>query len=277
VGYGRLSRSSRTLLTLLPKRLRKKVVIRRLRPNPSNSCEWTKLRDSLKEAVPIVQRMAYGDATERPRQVMADYEELPTRRSLLSRLKDSGNDESWKVFFDTYWKLIYNAARRSGLGNAEAQDVVQETVISVLKSIPQFKYDPEKGSFKNWLLQLTKRRIGDHRRQLRNDRRLIKDRVGFREPDETATVERVADPNAKGFEEVWNEEWEANVVEVALNRIKNEIDLKQFQIFDLYVMKDWKATKVARTLKVSIGVVYLAKHRVERRLKREIAKLQMKG
>jgi RNA polymerase sigma-70 factor (ECF subfamily) len=214
--------------------------------------------------------------TERPKQLVADDEGIPTRRSLLSRLKDSGNDESWKVFFDTYWRLIYNAARRSGLGDAEAQDVVQETVIAVLKSMPRFKYNPEKGSFKNWLLQVTKRRIGDYRRQLCNDRRLIDDRRRFREADETATIERVPDPNAKGFEEVWNEEWEANAMEVALNRIKNEIDLKHFQIFDLYVMKGWKASKVSRTLKVSIGVVYLAKHRVERRLKREIAKVQMK-
>lgn len=202
-------------------------------------------------------------------------EGVPTRMSLLSRLKDSRNDESWKVFFDTYWKLIYNAARRAGLADADAQDVVQETVISVLKSVPRFKYDPGKGSFKNWLLQLTKRRIGDHHRRQCNDRRVIDDtRKSFRKGDETATTERVADPNGKGFEDVWNEEWETNTVEVALNRIKNEIDLKQFQIFDLYVMKGWAATKVARTLKVGIGVVYMAKHRVQHRLKREIAKMQ---
>src|SRR5580704_9900167 len=139
--------------------------------------------------------------TEGPRPLTGDYEGIPTRRSLLSRLKNWDDNESWKVFFDTYWRLIYNAARRSGLGDAEAQDVVQETVISVVKSMPQFKYNPEKGSFKNWLLQLTKRRIGDYRRQLRKDRRLINDRCGFRGPDETAMTERVPDPNAKGFEE----------------------------------------------------------------------------
>jgi len=74
---------------------------------------------------------------------------VPTRQSLLSRLKDWNDQESWKVFFDTYWRLIYSAAMKAGLSDAEAQDVVQETVIGVLKKLPDFEYDPRKGSFKN--------------------------------------------------------------------------------------------------------------------------------
>src|SRR6266404_6988744 len=91
------------------------------------------------------------DLVERPR--MSDAKEfIPTRQSLLSRLRDWNDQESWKVFFDTYWKLIYNAARRAGLSEAEAQDVVQDTVISVSKSMPNFKYHEDQGSFKSWLL-----------------------------------------------------------------------------------------------------------------------------
>src|SRR5258707_14472824 len=80
---------------------------------------------------------------------------LPTRQSLLSRLKDRKDENSWKVFFDTYWKFIYNVGIKSGLSQHEAQDVVQETVISVMKAMPSFSYDPANGSFKQWLLQLT--------------------------------------------------------------------------------------------------------------------------
>ena len=56
---------------------------------------------------------------------------LPTRRSLLSRLKDWDDQESWRQFFDAYWQLIYNTACRAGLSHAEAQEVVQEVEISV--------------------------------------------------------------------------------------------------------------------------------------------------
>src|SRR5256885_17130220 len=77
----------------------------------------------------------------------------PTRQSLLSRLKDLGDQQSWRDFFDTYWKLIYSAALQAGLTDAEAQDVVQDTVLSVAKKMPDFTYDPAVGSFKRWLLQ----------------------------------------------------------------------------------------------------------------------------
>src|SRR5580658_9537688 len=81
----------------------------------------------------------------------AEANGIPTRRSLLSRLKNWNDNESWRVFFYTYWRLIYNTAVRAGLNDAQAQDVVQETIISVLKSIPSFQYDPSKGTFKGWL------------------------------------------------------------------------------------------------------------------------------
>src|SRR6185295_9915772 len=84
---------------------------------------------------------------------------IPTRRSLLSRLKNWDDQESWKEFFDTYSRLIYRVAAKAGLTDAEAQDVVQETVIIVAKKIPGFKYDPALGSFKSWLLLITRRRI----------------------------------------------------------------------------------------------------------------------
>src|SRR5579859_3887350 len=84
---------------------------------------------------------------------------IPTRSSLLSRVKDWQDFEGWQEFFDTYWKLIYNTGRKAGLTEVEAQDLVQDTMLSVAKKIPEFNYDPAIGSFKSWLLQLTHWRI----------------------------------------------------------------------------------------------------------------------
>jgi len=60
---------------------------------------------------------------------------IPTRLSLLSRLQNWDAQASWRDFFDTYWRLIYRAAIKSSLPNAEAQDVLQETVITVAKKL----------------------------------------------------------------------------------------------------------------------------------------------
>src|SRR5436190_14512821 len=90
---------------------------------------------------------------------------LPTRQSLLSRLRDCEDQAGWREFFETYWRLLYNVARKSGLADAVAQDVVQETVIAVARKMPGFHYEPAKGSFKQWLLLITRRRIQDHLRR----------------------------------------------------------------------------------------------------------------
>ena len=199
---------------------------------------------------------------------------IPTRGSLLSRLKDWQDETSWKVFFDTYWKLIYNAAIKAGLTDAEAQDAVQETVISVFKSMPDFQYKAGGGSFKSWLLRLTSWRIGD---QFRNRQRNIQPAKRLADSTaRTATVDGVPDPAGSALEAIWDEEWEQNLMNAATDRVKRAVDSKQYQIFDLYVIKKWPARKVASTLKVNLGRVYLAKHRIGARIKKELKYLHAK-
>src|SRR5438876_9829390 len=84
---------------------------------------------------------------------------IPTRQSLLSRLTNSEDQTSWQDFFNTYWKLIHSVAIKSGLTDAEAQDAVQETIIAVAKNIKEFQYDPQKCSFKSWVMMITRQRI----------------------------------------------------------------------------------------------------------------------
>lgn len=201
-------------------------------------------------------------------------EYIPTRQSLLSRLKNSEDQESWRIFFDTYWKLIYTAARKAGLTDMEAQDVVQETLISVLRSMPGFKYRAVGGSFKAWLLRLTGWRIMDQFRRRQRAIEILDERSDA--STGTSEIDRMADPCGIALESNWDEEWEANLVEVATERVKRKVDSKHYQIFDLYVLKKWPVLKVARTLKVNPGKVYLTKHRIGNLVKREIHSLRFK-
>src|SRR5437868_12698229 len=125
---------------------------------------------------------------------------IATRRSLVDRLANWDDQRRWQEFFDTYWKLIYSAARKSGLADAEAQEVVQETVITVAKNVDRLDYDPAVGSFKGWLLQITRWRIADQFRKREPDAatRLPK-------PDDplTATIERVPDSRIVDLDALW--------------------------------------------------------------------------
>src|SRR5207247_7446977 len=135
--------------------------------------------------------------------------------------------ERWQEFFDTYWKLIYSAARKSGLTDAEAEEVVQETVITVAKNVDKLKYDPAIGSFKGWLLQITRWRIADQFRK-----RETGDAKPPRSPDDrlTATIERGPGPRIAAFDAVWEASWKENLFEAAIARVTKKIEQKQFQI-----------------------------------------------
>jgi RNA polymerase sigma-70 factor (ECF subfamily) len=194
---------------------------------------------------------------------------LATRLSLIERLADWQDRARWQEFFDTYWRLIYNVARKAGLTDAEAQEVVQETVITVAKNVG--KYDPKGGSFKGWLLNTTRWRITDQFRK-RDPADVQRPRREER-ANETATVERVAGVDGRQVEAVWDREWERNIFQAALERVKKRVGGKQFQIFECCVVKRWAAARVAETLRVNIAQVYLAKHRVAALMKKEVAAL----
>lgn len=203
----------------------------------------------------------------------ADPDEfLPTRQSLLGRLKHWEDQDSWRDFFETYWKLIYATAVKSGLNDAEAQDVVQDTVIIVARKIADFKYDPAVDSFKGWLLYLTRKRIAlQYRRRER-------DRGGTGEHPEVkewpAEVEELPDPAGVNLEDIWDEEWKRNLWDLAIMRVKQQVSPKQFQIFNRYVLQEQPATEVARALDLTMAQVYLAKHRISALLKTELERLK---
>jgi RNA polymerase sigma-70 factor (ECF subfamily) len=194
---------------------------------------------------------------------------LSTRYSLLSRLQNWDDQDSWRDFFDTYWHLIYSYALKSGLTEAEAQDVVQETIISVAKNIQKFRRDRSLGSFKGWLKNLTRWRIAD---QLRKRTQLTAADEDKRPAvDEMTEIPVATDP---GLESIWEQEWEANLLDTAMRRVKRHVKEEHYQMFDLYVLKQWPVRKVAQTLDVSVGQVYLAKHRVSLLIRREIRALE---
>ena len=202
----------------------------------------------------------------------------PTRPSLLHRLKDTQDQQSWQEFNDIYGKLILGFAVKAGLTEDEAQEVVQETLIAAAKHLPEFRYQPRVCSFKTWLLNLSQWRVQD---QLRKRQAPSAPRPARRGNDDSAegdsrtgTIERMPDPAGTELETVWEKEWQATVLDAALARVKSQTDLKQWQMFDLYALKEWSVRDVAKALGVSTGRVYLAKHRISSLLRKEIARLE---
>jgi len=209
---------------------------------------------------------------------MPQDDSIPTRASLLERLKDMGDQSSWNAFHDLYHNLIFSVARRAGLNESEAGEVVQDTLISVAKKMPGFTYDPAKDSFKGWLLQVVRWRIRDQlakrSRQEGEQRQHFSGGEQAQQDTRTATVERVADPAVPVLEGVWDQEWEARLLEATLARIRRQVQPQHYQIYHLHVVLGQPAREVSRTLGVNVAQIYLAKHRVGTLLKKEIRRLK---
>ncbi len=212
-----------------------------------------------------------------------DDELIPTRATLLHRLKDWQDQASWQDFFDIYWKLIYGVAMRGGLTNTEAEDVVQQTMIAVAKHMPGFKYDPALGTFKTWLLNMTRWRITDKLRQ-RQPHVVPHDFPA--DPDHHEAVHENVNQDHKmralpqslqvapDLEKLWDAEWEKNLLAAATAKARRRVDPQQYQIFDCQVIKGWTAEHVAKAFGMTANHVYVAKHRVIALIKEEVERLQ---
>lgn len=194
-----------------------------------------------------------------------------TRKSLIARLNNWEDQKTWDEFYRTYWKLIYSVGLKAGLRSEEAFDVVQETILSIAKQSKKDLYDPEQGSFKTWLMNMTRWRINDQFRKRKKDTA-----NPYNESDDrkTTMVENMSDPNGQTLEKMWDSEWRKNLTDAALEQIKGQVSPKQFQIFHCYVIEEWESKKVQEQLNVSVAQVYLAKHRVGALFRKELKRLE---
>ena len=199
-----------------------------------------------------------------------------TRRSLIERLVDWEDQRSWDEFYQTYWRLIHSTAIKAGLTQEEAFDVVQETVLGIAKQSREGLYDPKLGSFKSWLLNMTRWRIGDQfRKRARNPATPGPSAVSIDgEPADTDFIEQIEDPKRAELERHWELEWQQTLGQAAMKRVKNKVSPRQYQIYECHVLQGWSVTDTARRLGINSASVYLAKHRVGALVKKEIRALE---
>ena len=212
---------------------------------------------------------------------MRNADSIPTRQSLLARLKDLGDQGSWREFFEAYWRLIHATALKAGLTDMEAQEVVQEVMIAAAKKMPAFTYEPGKDSLKGWLLSATRWKVAD---QFRKREKAARGGEGPMQTScprsdaegtaRTSTIERVPDTTGLALDSIWDGEWRENLLRAALERVKQTVNPAHYEMYHLHVVQGLSSRDTARALGVSTAAIYLAKHRVGRMLKRELRRLE---
>ncbi len=176
-----------------------------------------------------------------------------TRASLLLRIRDRRDSQSWREFDAIYRPLLYRFARASGAGREEAEEVAQQCMVAISGHIDRFEYDPEKGRFKAWLRTVANNTLRKQRRGRRPQQAKTRDFDGLqaREP----SPEDV-------FERLWLEEHLRHCIEL----VRGEVQDSSFTAFKRYVLEKEPVEQVCRELDMTANQVYRIKWRLTQKL-----------
>ena len=196
-----------------------------------------------------------------------------TRQALLQRLKTPGAEYAWEDFFQVYWLPIVRYGQKLGLQEADAQDVLQETMIEMIRKLPAFQYDPAKGKFRNFLLTIVHRKV-----RLAQRRMAARGEKSFEAADGESD-RPLADKLTAQDREVVNEQevlWQQGLLERALVQMRQDpaIEPRSFAVFQDYAILGRPADEVARRHGLKANAVYQIKNRLIIRLRKQMAALQ---
>lgn len=191
-----------------------------------------------------------------------------TRVSLLNRLKDGGDTQAWTAFVRLYGPVIYGFARKRGLQDADAADLMQEVMKSVARNAEKLNYDPERGTFRGWLYTVTRNKIYNFLSAQKNRTRAVGDSANHER------LESLPDRADNEAEADWDREYQRRMSARAMERVKGEFQANTWQAFWGTAVEGRAAAEVGGELHMTPGAVYVAKSRVLARLRDEVQRLQ---
>ena len=191
-----------------------------------------------------------------------------TRASLLVRLRDGQDHDAWRQFVELYAPVVYAFARRRGLQDADAADLMQDVMRSVARNAPRMEYDPKRGTFRGWLYTVTRNKIYNFLNGQRHRPRGTGDTDAHERLDATPARDDGEGPDAD-----WEKEYQRRLSARAMERVRGEFQPATWQAFWQTAVEGKAAAEVGAGLKMSPGAVYVAKSRVLARLRDEVRRM----
>jgi RNA polymerase sigma factor (sigma-70 family) len=190
-----------------------------------------------------------------------------TRVTLLTRIKDGHDASAWREFIQLYGPVVYGFARKRGLQDADAADVMQDVLRSVARNAAKLEYDPKRGTFRGWLYTIARNKVYNFLSAGKNKPK------GGGDPDAAERLDNVADYR-EDADASFELEYQRRLSAKAMDRVKNEFQKSTWQAFWQTAVEGRNATEVGKELKMSPGAVYVAKSRVLARLRDEVKQLE---
>ncbi len=155
--------------------------------------------------------------------------------------------------------MIVGYARTRGVDSADADDIAQQCIESVIKHIGDYHHQ-HIGSFKAWLRSIAENKIKDlfrRRRELQAD---------------SAVWDEHRDPNP-GPEQVWERHWLMEHLRYCVEKVRPDIADHTYWAFYYTVVENRPAKETAERLSITVNQVYVAKFRVLERIRASLSEL----
>ena len=183
-----------------------------------------------------------------------------TSTYLLEGLKDPANQTVWQQYVDRYRPLILRYARRLGLDEVDGEDAAQQALLAFCEAYRQGRYERGKGRLRDWLFGIARNQIRNYQRRQHGREVQV-----ATPPEQTDFFVHQADE--KEWEDIWEQEWRDAVLRQCLEEARREVGEKTFAAFELFASQGWPARKVAEHLGLTANAVFIAKHRILRRVR----------
>lgn len=205
---------------------------------------------------------------------MANDQQVPlltsiTSTQLLADLLSPDNAQAWGQFDSCYRPEIWAIARKRGLNEDAAEDAAQQTLLELFKNYRAHKYERSNGRSRRRLSGIARRQISNLRRNMPLEFQVLDS------ASHTNVFERQEDPEGDAhLDDVELAEWRRGIYEEAMTRIRQQFDGRTVRAFELHGLEGRAAKDVVAELWVSENAVFLAKHKIVKRIQELLPQLE---
>ncbi|MCM8525489.1 MAG: sigma-70 family RNA polymerase sigma factor [Lentisphaeraceae bacterium] len=189
-----------------------------------------------------------------------------TRLTLLQRAKNPDDQQAWDEFVKYYHDFIKVVLAQMNLNQKDSDDLIQEILLKIWKSLPKMDYDQSRARFRTWLSHLIRNRVIDHFRKVK--RLSDKQEMIVEESGNLTPVK--SEPEV---EQIIQSEWEVYIVKLALERIAGHFSERAIDAFEMS-LDNLPPDEIGEKLGIKGNSVTKLKNRVKQRLIKEIELLR---